>query len=121
MSNKKSQPLTGFTFEIFGEEWRVEIRDEPIVEPELGRVSGFCDSDLRSIVLERNTKDFLRKVLFHEITHAALSMASTSGIKGKDGWIPEEVAAEMMGTAMKQLIEQSAMLPTWVFCTGWKK
>lgn len=115
----KKEEITGFTFDLFGEEWRVELTDAPLEDADLGHVSGLCDTDNNRIVLERHpSKDFLRKVFFHEFTHAVISGWGTHNLKGKEGWIPEESVVEMIGKAMNQLIIQSHMVPRWLFNRG---
>lgn len=113
---QKPQPITGFTFELFGDEWKVEIRQGPIFADAKDPVSGYCEPDKRLIVLEEHPdREFLRRVLLHEIGHAAMAHFSTHGIGGKTGWVPEESAVEAIAQAMTQLVRQSFVIPSWVF------
>ena len=119
MSKKKVEEITGFTCEIFGEEWVVEVREGPLKDPDLEAVSGFTDPDKNLIVVEKHPdKEFMRKVLFHELVHAAVSDVSTHGVEGKANWLPEEQVAELVGKMMNQLIVQAIILPPWVFNRG---
>ena len=112
---KKAQRPEGFKFDMFGEEWTVEIKDAPIYLDNM-QVSGYCDADALTIVIVRHDDvDFLRKVFFHELFHCAVSAISNNNLRGKDCWVPEEMAAELSGRSMAQFMAQSWILPPWLF------
>lgn len=111
----KKTEATEFALTIQGDEWTVRLVEGPIIVDGIGRVSGYCDADPRIIVLEANEdKDWLRRVFGHEFVHAALSAVSVNGLRGKDGYIAEEIAAEIVGRAYNELMVQAHLLPGWV-------
>ena len=91
-------------FIINGEEWTV-LRASPN-HPKLRRADGsttvaVCDDDVKTIYVSENVQGaFLRKVLCHEITHAA--MFSYNVILSLD---QEELIADIIATYGAEIID----------------
>ena len=91
-------------FTINGEYWSVKLCSEnhPMLRRSDGSVSiGACDDKTKTIYLSENLKgDFLKKVLCHELTHAAMFSYNVElSIE------QEELLAELIATYGEEIIE----------------
>jgi hypothetical protein len=114
----KVEEFRPFAITILGREWIVEVVEGPIdVDGML--VSGFADADACKIVIIKHpNRTFMRHILAHEIFHAAAAPVTNNGLRGFEGWIPEEQAAELSGMVWAEILEQAHMLPSWVLNRG---
>lgn len=91
-------------FNINGEFWRVAYvpgNDYSLLKPDGTFAIGACDDYMKTIYLNRALQgDYLKKVLCHEITHAAMFSYNVSLSLPQ-----EELLAELMATFGEEIID----------------
>ena len=96
-------------FTINGEQWRVKLcsKHHPMLRRSDGSYSvGACDDPSKTIYLYGNLHgDFMKKVLCHELTHAAMFSYNVElSIE------QEELLAEIISTYGEEIVEITNML-----------
>ena len=96
-------------FTINGEQWRllfVPVNHVALLKPNGEFAIGACDDYTKSIYLnDRLYGDYLKKVLCHEITHAAMFSYNVAL-----SLVQEELVAELMSTFGDEIIDIANML-----------
>ena len=96
-------------FSINGEQWRllfVPSNHVALLKPNGKFAIGACDDYTKTIYLDKNlTGDYLKKVMCHEITHAAMFSYNISLSLQQ-----EELIADLMSTFGDEIIDITNML-----------
>ena len=96
-------------FLINGEQWRILFvgsNDISLLKPNGAFAIGACDDYTKTIYLNENLRgDYLKKVLCHEITHAAMFSYNVSLSLAQ-----EELIAELMSTFGDEIVEITNIL-----------
>lgn len=96
-------------FTINGEQWRllfVPVNHVALLKPNGEFAIGACDDYTKTIYLNRTlTGNYLKKVLCHEITHAAMFSYNVAL-----SLVQEELVAELMSTFGDEIIDIANML-----------
>lgn len=96
-------------FSINGEQWRVlfvRSNDVSLLKPNGAFAIGACDDYTKTIYLDENLRgDYLKKVLCHEITHAAMFSYNVALSLAQ-----EELIAELMSTFGDEIVEITNIL-----------
>ena len=96
-------------FSINGEQWRilfVGANDISLLKPNGAFAIGACDDYTKTIYLDENLRgDYLKKVLCHEITHAAMFSYNVALSLAQ-----EELIAELMSTFGDEIVEITNIL-----------
>lgn len=96
-------------FTINGEQWQILFvpeRDAALLKPNGSFAIGACDDYTRTIYLNKTLRGaFLKKILCHEITHAAMFSYNVSLTLAQ-----EELIAELMCTFGEEIIDITNIL-----------
>jgi hypothetical protein len=96
-------------FSINGEQWRllfVPSNHVALLKPNGKFAIGACDDYTKTIYLDKNlTGDYLKKVMCHEITHAA--MFSYNVVLS---YAQEELLADLLATYGAEIIETANLI-----------
>lgn len=96
-------------FSINGEQWRllfVPSNHVALLKPNGKFAIGACDDYTKTIYLDKSlTGDYLKKVMCHEITHAAMFSYNISLSLQQ-----EEIIADLMSTFGDEIIDITNML-----------
>lgn len=88
---------------INGEEWRIALVspfDPALQRSDRGYALGVCDDSLKTIFINKELdKDYIERVLCHELTHAAMFSYNIELT-----WEQEEILADLIATYGEEIV-----------------